>query len=317
MMGFRARCLPFSEGPADNQGMARRIYTDDDKQRLVELWQAGESLSAIAAGLGTTPHGVAVLACRLRKLGWDVPKREGGSRLGGDELSERLSRAKAGGDSRTIEILELRIAGALPSEIARQLGISSQQVTRRIADRAGERDRAGEWSWRGRCAVCGTPTRSRTSVGDANGPNRHRQISTPAKLCDQHAREARWGRPQLTRENVISELQAMARRLDRTPKITDLQSADAPFGPSQVYRLFGRRGFTVALREAGLVTREARGQDRHDDKATQITWEQRATVLRLGGSLSFDWATASDGSCYVNEARSHAMTTAEAGPGSS
>lgn len=268
--------------------MSRRIYTDSEKQQLVELWHAGESMSAIAAALDTTPRCIPVMVSRLRKLGWDLPKREGGSRLSGQELSDRLRRAHAAGNSRTIEIIELRIAGHLPSEIARQLGISAQQVTRRIADPEGHRDRKGAWSWRGRCAVCGAVTRSRTSVGDTDGPNRHRQVSAPAQLCDRHAREARWGRPQLTRASVVAELKTMARRLDRTPKITDLKGPEAPFGPSQVYRLFGKRGFTVALHEAGLVARKVGGQRREDEKDTEITWQQRATVLGLGGSLTFD-----------------------------
>lgn len=271
--------------------MARRVYTDEEKRRLVELWRAGDSVAAIAAELKTTSHGVRVLACRLRKLGWDLPKRDGGSRLATEDLTERLHRAQAVGDSRTVEVLELRIAGLLPSEIARRLGLSAQQVTRRIADPEAKRDRTGAWSWRGRCRVCGVPTRSRTSVGDPDGPNRHRQVSSPAQLCDQHAREARWGHPQLTRESVISELRAMARRLDRTPKISDLRGPDAPFGPSQVYRLFGRRGFAVALTEAGLTARRQGGQRREDEKAAEVTWEQRATVLRLGGSLTFDGET--------------------------
>jgi hypothetical protein len=211
-------------------------------------------------------------------------------------LSDRLRRAHAAGDRRTVEIIELRIAGHLPSKIARLLGISAQQVTRRIADPEGHRGRAAAWNWRGRCAVCGVPTRSHTSVGDPDDPNRHRQVSAPAQLCDQHAREARWGHPQWTRASIVAELKAMARRLDRTPKITDLKGTDAPFGPSQVYRLFGKRGFAVALREAGLVARKVGGQRREDEKDTEITWQQRATVLRLGGSLTFDGTTVSEGS---------------------
>lgn len=275
--------------------MPRRIFTDSDKHHLQQLWLAGEPLPAIANVMGTTPASIANLACRLRKLGWNLPERLGGERLTAADLRERLEVARADGDARTIEILELRLSGQSRAEIARRLGISAQQVTRRMADPDRAKSRAGAWNWRGRCEVCGAATYSHTSVGDASAPNRHRQVLAPARVCDQHAREERWGHAPLTREDIIAELQAMARRLDRTPKINDLRGPDAPFGPGRVYSLFGKRGFTVALQEAGLVARKAQGQTREDEKDTHITWEQRATVLRLGGSLTFDGSTVTAG----------------------
>jgi transposase len=231
---------------------------------------------------------------RLRRDGWELPyaprAREQASAA---ELESRLAAARDAaaqnvrGAARRIAILELRIKGLTVEEIAQKLGVSAPVVSKATKDPEHIRSQSTRHRFRGRCTGCGAPT-TYTSRYDASAPNRHRSEGTLAQHCDRCAREARWGHEAWTKESIIRELQAMARRLDRTPKISDLSAPGAPFGPTTIYRVFGKRGWRKALTAAGLVARNVGGQTREDETETEVTWEQRATVLRLGGALEFD-----------------------------
>ena len=231
---------------------------------------------------------------RLRRAGWELPyaprAREQASAA---ELQARLAAArdaaaqKVRGAARRVAILELRLKGLTVEEIAQELGVSAPVVSKATKDPEHIRAQSARHRFRGRCAGCGAPT-TYTSRYDASAPNRHRPEGTIAQHCDRCAREARWGHEAWTKESIVRELQAMARRLDRTPKVSDLSAPGAPFGPTTIYRVFGKRGWRKALTAAGLVARKVGGQTREDETETEVTWEQRATVLRLGGALEFD-----------------------------
>jgi transposase len=58
------------------------IHADHEKRerRIAEMWLAGATHAEIAAALGSTPASVQVGLSRMRRAGWDLPRRGPGGR---------------------------------------------------------------------------------------------------------------------------------------------------------------------------------------------------------------------------------------------
>jgi hypothetical protein len=341
----------------------RRRFTDEENSVIVDLWRRGLDAAAIAAVVDRTPTAVKTQVCKLRKRGVALPLGKlGVDQITKTEVARRLVEAREAGqrsgrgNPTRVRVLELRLAGHGPKAIAEILGISEDRAKYAITDWTGQKTRRQPSKKKGTCVNCGNPTHTWTSrYNPATG--KHDRVSQLAERCDSCAREHRWGRPQLTRESMITDVQTLAkklgrvpvvtdlhapdapfssgapyqifgdngwamlldaagleqyrpphtkqsmildiqsfaRRLDRTPKISDLSRPDAPFSAGPVWYIWGKRGWTKLLTEAGLVARKAGGQTRQDDKDTELTTKQRMTTLRIGGAIAFDGETVETG----------------------
>jgi predicted transcriptional regulator len=276
---------------------ATRNRSPEYRDRLAACWREHLDVATVAAELGLTAAAVRTGVSRIRQAGWDLPYApRAREQATPEDLRAWLRAAKVDARkgvptaARTVRILELRIAGQTHEEIARIVGVSPACVSKSTKAPGHIRAQAVAYRQKGHCVNCGEPT-TRTTRYDPAAPNRHRAVTAPAERCAKCAREARWGHETWTKDTIAAELKAMARHLDRVPKVSDLTTPDSPFGITTVYRVFGKTGFRKALRYAGLSARKVGGQTREDEAEMVVTWEQRRTVLRLGGSLTFDGNT--------------------------
>jgi hypothetical protein len=217
---------------------------------------------------------------RLRREGVDLSYIH--EPLGREELSQRLETARASGERsgrgniRRVQVLELRLQGLNDHQIAERLGCSVHTVRGALGDPDGAKRRARHAQKQYTCADCGHPI--------TNYFNREEALCRTCAGKVGHP-------PEWDKDRIKAWMQAEARRRGKTPSLSQVKRGEAPFSLGSLQRVFGKNAWRKACEYSGLLARPVGGPHPNDEKAYDVTWEQRATVLRLGGSLTYDGAT--------------------------